>query len=90
MMFSFYFLLFQVSNPVPLAIQSTPQSASASEANAVSETKPSISDDKSLNITESVLTDQEPTVALGEFNYCSNLTENCIMSLFRAKKLRLL
>jgi hypothetical protein len=43
MMFSFYFLLLQVSNPVPLAIQSTPQSASASEANAVSETKPSIS-----------------------------------------------
>ena len=66
-MFSFYFLLLQVSNPVPLAIQSTPQSASASEANAVSETKPSISDDKSLNITESVLTNQEPTVALGEF-----------------------
>merc|ERR1719331_3117370 len=53
-----------VSNPVPLAIQSTPQSASASEANAVLETKPSISDDKSLNITESVLTNEEPTVAL--------------------------
>ena len=65
-MFSFYFLLLQVSNPVPLAIQPTPQSASASEANAVLETKPSISD-KSLNNTESVLTNQEPTVVLGEF-----------------------
>ena len=65
-MFSFYFLLLQVSNPVPLAIQPTHQSASVSEANAVSETKPSISDDKSLNNTESVLTNQEPTVVLGE------------------------
>jgi hypothetical protein len=66
-MFSFYFLQLQVSNTVPLAIQPTPQSASASEANAVSETKLSISDDKSLNNTESVLTNQEPTVVLGEF-----------------------
>ena len=80
----------QVSNPVPLAIQSTPQSASASasEANAVSETKSSISDDKNLNATESVLSNQEPSVALGDFFYCSNLTENCTMSLFRAQILK--